>query len=123
MLNLNEVLSDFKDYSDFDDRCKVDIFSKNSEGKTALHWMAMLGDHNGISLLIDAGSSIDEVDNEGCAPIHEAVANRQITAVRALVLGGADLGVRNNLGQTPKDMAISDGYKPIVDFLNGWIQK
>lgn len=116
MLTLNEVLSDFKDYAGLDEKFPVTVNSKGKDGKTPLHWMAILGDHKAIAILVKAGASVNEVDDAGGAPIHEAVFNRQATAVNELILSGADLTIKNNAGLTPKEIAYSDGFQPLVEF-------
>lgn len=115
MLSLNEVLSDFKDYADLHEDEVVTIDSRGQDGKTPLHWMTILGDHQGIAILVNAGAIINAVDDMGSAPIHDAVINRQTTAVMELIAFNADLSIKNNSGQTPVDISRSDGFQSIME--------
>lgn len=115
MLSLNEVLSDFRDYADLHEDEVVTVDSRGQDGKTPLHWMAILGDHQGIAILVKAGAVINTVDAMGSAAVHDAVINRQTTAVKKLIAFNADLSIKNSFGQTPMDISRSDGFQPIID--------
>ncbi len=117
MLTLKEVLSDVKETPAFIHLDEVTPHSRGANGETPLHWMATLGDSRGIALLLQAGVEIDAVDNNGDAPVHEAVVSRQLTAVRTLVGAGAAFYLRNSEGKTPLELAKEDGFSPIVEFL------
>lgn len=117
MLTLDEVLSDFKLYAGYPEDQEVTVDSRTADGESPLHWMATLGDDAGIRLLVDAGASVNAVDNFGNTPIHEAVLRRQVTAVKALLQGGAEVGLKNGVGLTPLDVANSDQYQPTISAL------
>lgn len=117
MLTVEEVLSDVAETPEFSQLDEVTPRSRGVNGETPLHWMATLGDSRGIELLIQAGAEVDAVDNNGTTPLHEAVAARQLAAVRALICAGATFDLRNGEGKTPLELALKEGFKPILEFL------
>lgn len=117
MLTLSEVLSDFRLYAGYPEDMGVMIDSRTKDGESPLHWMASLGDHVGIRLLVEAGANVNAVDKDGNTPMHEAVLRRHVSAVKALLESGADLGRKNDVGQTSLDIANSDRYQPMIAVL------
>lgn len=117
MLTVEEVLSDVAETPEFSQLDEVTPRSRGVNGETPLHWMATLGDSRGIELLIQAGAEVDAVDNNGTTPLHEAVAARQLAAVRALICAGATFDLRNGEGKTPLELALEEGFKPVLEFL------
>ena len=98
------------------DTCKERIY----EGGTALHVASHMGYHAMMKLLLDLGFDVDARDDEGSTPLHWAVyENDQIfqffgkrrewnyehnvATVRLLLDHNADLGIRNNHRESPKD--------------------
>lgn len=120
MLSLNEVLSDFKGYAGFDEKYEISVKSKAQDGKTPLHWMAVLGDHHGVALLLGAGACINDSDHGGNTPLHDAILSRQTSVVKMLLLAGADLNIKNSTGLNPKELAFIDGFQPVVEFFKSW---
>ena len=117
MLTLEEILSDVAMSPGFSNVGKVGVDSRGDEGQSPLHWMATLGDAVGIRLLVEAGASINAIDNAGNTPLHEAVAWRQTLAARELIEQGADVLLRNGAGLTPLNIAKSDGFEPTIELL------
>ena len=101
MLQIEEVLNDFKKYSRLSDSQLVDVTFRNDKGETPLHYAAMFGDHLAIKLLCDAGVEVDARDEMGSTPLWHAVFNVQMTAVSALIASGANPELRNNIGESP----------------------
>ena len=66
-----------------------------------------------ISLLLDAGAEIDARGEYGHTPIHEAVGQGHIEAVRLLLSRGADCSITNDWGQTPQQTAKIGGKHEI----------
>ena len=112
MLTLAEILSDFAAF--LGSAPEVDVTTRGPNGETSLHWMATLGDANAICLLVAAGAGVSATDHKGNTPLHEAVAYRQTPAAKTLIELGANLKVCNVSGQTPQDIAKSDGYSPTI---------
>ena len=117
MLTLEEVLSDVAMSPGFNNVEKVSVDSRGDDGQSPLHWMATLGDAVGIRLLVEAGASINAIDNKGSTPLHEAVVWRHTLAARELIEQDADVLLRNTAGLTPLDIAKSDGFGPTIELL------
>lgn len=117
MLTLDEVLADVAASPGFEGCPEIGANSRSDTGRTPLHWMATLGDVAGIELLLQAGASIDAVDDEGNTALHEATALRQHGVVGFLVARGAQLHLVNAAGQSSLAIAEADGYHPTVNLL------
>lgn len=117
MVTLTEVLGDFRDYSSLGDDVRVTVETRGSSGETPLHWMAILGDANGVRVLCEAGADLNALDNLGNAPIHEAISNLQVLALIVLLECGADISVRNRMQQTPLELAQALCHQPAIDVL------
>ena len=61
-----------------------------------------------VEYLISIGADPNAVDGSGVAPMHRAVRRRSLSAVRALLDGGASLGQRNKSGSTPLHLAVQN---------------
>ena len=118
MLSLEEVLSDFKMYAKYKDRENVAVNSRSENGETPLHWMATLGNHQAIKILMDSGAEINEQDVDGLTPMHAAVLSRQLTAVIELRILGADPSIKDNQGRSALDLAMTNGYIPVMKYLS-----
>ena len=115
MLTLGEVLSDAAMSPSFTNVEQLGVDSRGDDGQSPLHWMATLGDAVAIRLLVEAGASINAVDNKGNTPLHEAMTWRHTSAARMLIEQGADVLLRNESGLTPLDIAKSNGFEPTID--------
>lgn len=68
---------------------------------------ARSGDPKFLDLAIAWGSNPNEASSEGMTALHEAVRIDSAKVAEALLARGADPCIRNALGQTPLDMAMS----------------
>ena len=75
--------------------------SKDAEGCTALHAAAAAGGMDMGQLLVHAGASVREADNDGWEPLHYACANNDLNGVKALMLKGASNDIKDNNGHIP----------------------
>jgi ankyrin repeat protein len=90
----------------------ADPRAKNRRGAEPLHYASdgnrseyeAQGDV--IKYLLSIGADPNAVDKSGVAPLHRAVRRRSLTAVRALLDGGANLSQRNNSGSTALHLAV-----------------
>lgn len=119
MLTLREVLSDAADLDEFAGVAPVEVNTRGISGLTPLHWMATLGDVRGAELLLDAGAHVNAADDAGNTPLHEAVSSRQHLVVRLLLSRGADADLRNNLGESARDIARRERYEPTLEAIGG----
>ena len=83
----------------------------DSNGRSAIHWLAERNRGDVISVLVCAGVPVDEKTNEGNTPLHIAAECRHIKVVNLLLELGADKKVRNKEGYTPRDMCLKAGMK------------
>ncbi|XP_022103935.1 protein phosphatase 1 regulatory subunit 12A-like isoform X15 [Acanthaster planci] len=80
-------------------------------GATALHVAAAKGYIKVMSILIQAGANVDEIDNDGWTPLHAASHWGQKEAVESLVENMCDMDHKNKLGQTAFDLADDEMLK------------
>lgn len=78
---------------------------KSPEGLTALHIAADRGYLEVVKYLIEQGSDVNAVDDNGDTPIHVAFESQEDEVIRALVEAGADLSLKNREG-VPADELI-----------------
>ena len=89
----------------------ADIDVRNSKGKTALHYAAKAGFINVISLLVEKGATIDAPGSDGETALFEAIRStiknreKQLAALEALLIHGANPNVKNRKGLTPLQIA------------------
>ena len=82
-----------------------------------LHYAAMLGDLSIANLLLQAGATVDAVNNIGCTALHHAAFMGKIQVVEALLNAGADKAVKGNDGETALDTAQRNNHPAIVKLL------
>uniref|UniRef100_L2FIF8 Ankyrin epithelial n=1 Tax=Colletotrichum fructicola (strain Nara gc5) TaxID=1213859 RepID=L2FIF8_COLFN len=94
----------------------TDLDITTSNGTTALHIAAILGQHDSISLLISRGANIDAQDQGGFTPLHASIyhSNDSTTAL-LLKMGAKHLKSKN--GKTPLDIAIHRNTKAIMQMV------
>jgi len=68
-------------------------------------------------LLIDNGANINNQNNNGLTPLHQASKNGLKEIVELLISKGADVNIKNNAGITPLDVAQQRGQTEIVELL------
>jgi hypothetical protein len=66
-----------------------------------------------VHLLLDHGADADACMSDGYRPLHAASHNDRPDMVRLLLDRGADPNARNDLGETPADVAVSAEVKAI----------
>jgi ankyrin repeat protein len=55
--------------------------------------------------------------------LHAAAQNGDLTTIRALLFGGADLTIRSDDGKTPLDLALKAGHNEAAKLLQEGITK
>jgi ankyrin repeat protein len=89
----------------------ADIDVRNYKGKTALHYAAKAGFLKVINLLIEKGATVDATDQDGETPLFEAIRStikdgeKQLAALEALLVNGANPNLRNQKGLTVLQVA------------------
>lgn len=97
----------------------ADLASTNRFGGTALIPASERGLLSTIEILLDAGVDPDHINNLNWTALHEAIvlgdgSATYVEVVRALIDGGADIGIPDGDGVLPVDLARSRGYDAIV---------
>ena len=98
----------------------ADIKATDNTGRTALHWAVTT---EIVQLLLKAGAKTDVIDSLGDTPLHCAAYFHcaayygSADNVQALVIAGADVNARNNIGYTALDWAARKGKTEVVKAL------
>ncbi|XP_057539445.1 signal recognition particle 43 kDa protein, chloroplastic [Amaranthus tricolor] len=84
-----------------------DVDAVDSDGRTALHFVAGLGSDTCIMLLATYGADVNrkDVSGGGLTPLHMAAGYARPEATRALLEAGADPEIEDGKGRTPLDLA------------------
>ena len=70
-----------------------------------------------MNLLLQAGATVDAVDNDGWTALHLAANEGKIQVVEALLNAGADKAVKKKNGKTALDEAQRKNHPAIVKLL------
>jgi len=70
-----------------------------------------------VNLLLQAGATVDAVDNDGYTALHDAAIMGKIQVVEALLNAGADKALKDNDGYTALDDAQRRNHPAIVKLL------
>ncbi len=100
-----------------DDPASVNSFSP--DGFTPLGLASYFGQQEAVSLLIGSGANVNTYSNNGMkvAPLHSAVASKNIAIAHILLNNGADVNAKQTLGVTPLHSAAHQGHKEMVKLL------
>jgi len=95
--------------------------SDTSEKWTALHLAARDQNEEIVSILLEAGATVDPVDVFGNTPLWRSVmnSNSSLATIKELVKHGADPYRKNNYGVSPIDLARKIGRVDIVAIFEG----
>lgn len=93
---------------------KGETVEATQNGQTALHFAAMNGKIDIISILIARGAKIDIQDDQGVTPLMLAASQGKLDAVQTLLAQGAKLETQNKLGENALHIAGAHGKKDIV---------
>lgn len=85
--------------------------------RSALGWAAQSGSLEIVTLLVEAGASLDFVDGVGHTPLLRAVDTRQLEIATYLIGRGADVNAADADGDTVLLKAVEDGYVEVVPLL------
>lgn len=78
----------------------ADANERSSDGTTALHWAAHLGDAELVKRLIKAGADVRATNDYGTTPLQEAAEIGTVQVLKLLLDAGADVESPNPEGQT-----------------------
>jgi len=92
----------------------LDINARDSKGRTALIWTAIMMDSQSARILIDAGADKDLADENGYTPLAHACAVGDIRMVKLFMKSGAKTDTKDKWGMTPSDIASWNGHSEII---------
>jgi ankyrin repeat protein len=120
--NLYEMLSRSqavkKIIDDFKEKSKA-VNAIDSDGKTPLHYAAILGKNEAIDELKRLGADLNAKDKLGNTPLHYAAREDHIESTKTLKKLGADVNAVNKLGNTPLHIATLEGHTESAKLLLG----
>ncbi|KAL9248333.1 hypothetical protein vseg_021667 [Gypsophila vaccaria] len=96
----------------------ISLYSKDSQGRTALHMAAANGHHGIVEYLLSKGVDLNALNEEKNTPLHWACLNGHVEVVKTLILAGANVSVLNNHERSPIDEALSLGKMDVIDAIN-----
>ena len=121
-------IEDFKRFIDLGNSSEVDkllIYGANINctdmfGYTPLHWAAIKGRVEILTLLINRGASIDQKClNYSFTALHCSINENQNAVINALINGGANIMAKDKDGNTPLHFAAMMGNDAVVHKLLG----
>ncbi|XP_044506714.1 ankyrin repeat-containing protein P16F5.05c-like [Mangifera indica] len=118
-----EALLQAARYDDIDDiisleSAGVSLYSKDSQGRTALHMAAANGHLGIVDYLVSRERDVNASNEEKNTPLHWDCLNGHIEVVKLLILAGANVSMLNSHERTPMDEAVSRGKMDVIDAIN-----
>lgn len=86
-------------------------------GETALHWLAVENDLNGVRILAELGADVNTLDHSHTSPLIHAVGLGYLEMSRLLLELGADPNVQSTTNETALDCAVTAGHVEIASAL------
>ncbi|XP_024991732.1 acyl-CoA-binding domain-containing protein 1-like [Cynara cardunculus var. scolymus] len=86
----------------------VSVDTKDSEGRTALHWAVDRGHIDVAEFLLDMNADVDLKDNEGKTALHYAAVCEREAIGELLVKRNAGRGIKDDDGNYPCDLSESN---------------
>lgn len=90
-----------------------------STTKDLLHRVSLYGRLDMVKFLVQKGSDVNAVNNDGETALHYASFHNRLDVAKFLVEAGADVNAVNSDGETALDHASSNENIDIVKFLSG----
>lgn len=95
-----------------------DVNRKNSMGQTALCYAASFGHKDVVSVLMQHGATINDVENAcGYTPLLVAIVNGRLDVVEFLIMHHADIQIVDQAGRTALMRAVTAGQEKSVQLL------
>lgn len=95
----------------------ANINTRDSLGKTSLHWAAIKGQSAACSFLLNRGANLHLTDDNLMTPLHWASKNGKACVVELLIHYGAKPKAQNAQGWTPLHFAAKHGHPVVIKYL------
>ena len=99
------------------EQCHANVNNIDSNGWTALHHSAYIGDLESASSLIENGANVNAFSNQQRTPLHMAAAKNHIKLIAGLLMRHAELEQLDEQKCTPLHMACKKGSNDAVTML------
>jgi len=101
---------------------------QNDYGETPLHLAVKAGNPRFARLLVDDIGNVDITDVDGNIALHDAASGKNLCIVKMLINACADPYARNNIGDSPLDLAKRNGTPEIAAYIGAinpttWVLK
>ncbi|XP_078115110.1 acyl-CoA-binding domain-containing protein 6 [Sander vitreus] len=93
---------------------KVDVNTKDEEGRALLHWSCDRGHKELVSVLLEHKADINSQDNEGQTALHYASACEFADIVELLLNAGADPFIKDMEGSLPEEVTESSAISSLL---------
>lgn len=93
---------------------KVDVNTKDEEGRALLHWACDRGHKELVSVLLQHKADINGQDNEGQTALHYASACEFADIVELLLNAGADPSIKDMEGSLPEEVTESSAISSLL---------
>ena len=95
----------------------IDINQKDSKGNTVLHLASYSGHSKCVTILIQYGANIDEINEDGCTPLLVAIKYASVELIFILISAGADVNAMDCRGISPILVAANRGRDELIHIL------
>ena len=116
---LSTVIERYQRYPQFLGIEITDVNQRAAMNDAMLHFAAEAGSTEDIDVLIASGAKVNAVGDIGNTPLHSAALMGKVDAAKRLIELGADLMLKNELGQKAVDVAEIGRHDKLANFLRG----
>ncbi|XP_077130603.1 caskin-1 isoform X4 [Ranitomeya variabilis] len=96
---------------------RVNVNFQDTDGFSALHHAALIGNTELISLLLEAQAAVDIKDNKGMRPLHYAAWQGKKEPMKLLLKSGSAVNIQSDEGQIPLHQAAQHGHYDVSEML------
>ena len=99
----------------FKEKYNFNIYKKDLNGNTPLHWACYSNAENSINFLLSFISDVNVKNNNGQTPLHICVLTENIRNIRKILKKGGDIYEEDNLGRNSLKLAMEcTGSKSLI---------
>ncbi|XP_063286563.1 caskin-1 isoform X2 [Pelobates fuscus] len=96
---------------------RVNVNFQDTDGFSALHHAALIGNTELITLLLEAQAAVDIKDNKGMRPLHYAAWQGKKEPMKLLLKAGSAVNIQSDEGQIPLHQAAQHGHYDVSEML------